>query len=128
MFTNSAAWEEAHKVGCVSGSLEYPRRNRAKIDPALEKVPGMIGSFYMPQELSGNGSYFSKQLQALNAKNSDLTLMYHTKVVSLLRGDDGKVNGVKTDKGEVIGDAVVLCNNVGAISLIRTPFRFRQRF
>lgn len=120
VFTNGVSWEEAHKdqdawTGGVWGSPE----ETVKIDPALEKVPGMIGSFYMPQELSGNGSYFSKQLQALNAKNSDLTLMYHTKVLSLTRDEEGKITGVKTDKGEVVGDAVVLCNNVGAVPLIQ---------
>lgn len=120
VFTNDQSWEEAHKdLSDNYKSGEWlDAEATMNLDAGLENVPDPFeGSYYMPQELSGNGSYFSKQIQSNNANNKDLTLLYHTTVDSLVI-QDGKVVGVKTEKGEVSGDAVVLCNNLGARPLI----------
>ena len=34
-----------------------------RLENSIE-VPDLLGSFYMPQELSGNGSYFSSKFDA----------------------------------------------------------------
>ena len=118
VFTNDQAWEQAHKDETSWRGGDWRSVDQSKVlDPALEEVPSMLGSFYMPQELCGNGSYFSKQIQNLNLADPNLTMMYHTKVTGLLK-TDSKITGVQTDKGDISADAVVLSNNLGALPLI----------
>jgi len=69
------------------------------LEPALKDLPQFLGAFSMPQELSGNGSYFAKQLQNRNAESSNITILYHTKVTALKQDEAGKASGVVTDKG-----------------------------
>lgn len=74
--------------------------------------------FLSPQELSGNGCYYSKQIQAINVSQKNLTMMYHTEVTGLMFDENNKAVGVKTDKGEIASDAVVLCSNLGTKPLL----------
>lgn len=118
VFTNEQAWEEAHKDLETWKGGEWKTVDETKaIDASVEEVQGLLGSYFMPQELCGNGTYFSKQLQQINNADSNLTVMYHTKALDLIR-EDKKVTGIKTDKGDIYADAVVLSNNLGAVSLI----------
>lgn len=118
LYTNETVWEEAHKEEEARKGGEWLDAEETKrLENSIE-VPDLLGSFYMPQELSGNGSYFSKQIQMLNIADPDLTMMYHTTVTKLIKGENGKITGVETDKGEISADVVVLSNNVGAKALL----------
>jgi D-amino-acid dehydrogenase len=119
VFTSDVAWEEAHKdpAGWQGGDW-LAAEDAAVLEPALKDLPQFLGAFSMPQELSGNGSYFAKQLQNRNAESSNITILYHTKVTALKRDESGKASGVVTDKGDIDADAVVLCNSTGAVPLI----------
>lgn len=118
IYTNETVWEEAHKEEEARKGWEWLDAEETRhLENSLE-VPDLLGSFYMPQELSGNGSYFSKQIQMLNIADPDLTMMYHTTVKKLIKGEDGKITGVETDKGPISADAVVLSNNLGARDLL----------
>ncbi len=44
--------------------------------------------------------------------------MYHTEVTGLMFDENNKAVGVKTDKGEIASDAVVLCSNLGTKPLL----------
>ena len=124
VFTNAQSWEENHKEEFSDKTEEWLSVDEVKrLDPSLEDVPEpFLGASFLPQELSGNGSYFSKQVQMLNLADKNLTMMYHTEVQSLLTGEDKTVTGVKTDKGDILADAVVLCNNLGAPALYKPLF------
>ena len=66
IYTNETVWEEAHKEEEARKGGEWLDAEETRhLENSLE-VPDLLGSFYMPQELSGNGSYFSKQIQMLN--------------------------------------------------------------
>ncbi len=119
VYTNDTVWEEAHKEEEARKGGEWlDAQQTLQVDGSLENVQNMLGSFWMPQEMSGNGSYFSKQLQTLNIADPDLTMMYHTSVKSLIRSAEGKVTGVETEKGEISADCVILSNNLGAKPLL----------
>ena len=119
VFTNAQAWEEAHKGESEKPGEWLTREEASRIDPSLENVPDpFLGCSYLPQELSGNGSYCSKQIQAINVSQKNLTMMYHTEVTGLMFDENNKVVGVKTDKGEIASDAVVLCSNLGTNPLL----------
>lgn len=105
LYTNETVWEEAHKEEEARKGGEWlDAEETRRLENSIE-VPDLLGSFYMPQELSGNGSYYSKQIQMLNIADPDLTMMYHTTVTKLIKGEDGKITGVETDKGEISADA-----------------------
>lgn len=119
VFTNAQAWEEAHKGESEKPGEWLTREEASRIDPSLENVPDpFLGCSYLPQELSGNGSYCSKQIQAINVSQKNLTMMYHTEVTGLMFDENNKVVGVRTDKGEIASDAVVLCSNLGTKPLL----------
>ncbi|MCD8339170.1 MAG: FAD-dependent oxidoreductase [Burkholderiales bacterium] len=119
VFTNQNSWEEAHKDDLQFEGGEWLKANESlTIDEALKNVPGMLGSYFTPRDVAGNGTFFSKQVQAHNVTERNLTMLYHTTVQALQRNKDGKVTGVKTDKGEVPGDVVILSNNTGAKPLL----------
>ncbi|WP_289187247.1 FAD-dependent oxidoreductase [uncultured Parasutterella sp.] len=124
VYTNNQTWEEAHKEERPEKNGEWLSADEAKrIDPSLEDVPEPFpGAFYIPQELSGNASYFAKQIQTFNIAHKNLTMMYHTKVEALVTGENHTVTGVKTDKGEISADAVILSNNLGAPALFKPLF------
>lgn len=119
IYTNEQEWETAHKEQAVPVAGEWlSAEETIRLDPSLENVPKpFLGSLYMPQELTGNGSFFSKQLQIQNVADKKLTMMYHTTVKSLIKETDTIV-GVQTDKGPIKADVVVLSNNLGAKSLL----------
>ena len=119
VFTNAQAWEEAHKEESEKPGEWLTREESSRIDPSLENVPDpFLGCSYLPQELSGNGCYYSKQIQAINVSQKNLTMMYHTEVTGLMFDENNKAVGVKTDKGEIASDAVVLCSNLGTKPLL----------
>ncbi len=118
VFTNDTVWEEAHKDSSqLRGGDWLSAEDSIRLEPGLKDVPNLLGSYYAPNELAGNGAYYSKQLQTLEAANNNLTALFQTKVTSLVR-EKGVVVGVNTDKGEITGDLVILSNNVGALPLI----------
>ncbi len=119
VFTNEESWEQAHKDGNMQkGGSWLSTEETQRLDPSMENVPNLLGSYLLPHELSGNGAYFSKQLQIIVSQDHNLTLMYHTKVKSLIKDEQGNVVGVDTEKGEVRGDKVILACNLGVQQLL----------
>lgn len=119
VFTNNDSWEDAHKEDSQKFGEWLTREESARIDPSLENVPDPFpGAYYLSQELSGNGNYYSKQIQAVNVAHKNLTMMYHTEVTELLINAENVITGVNTDKGEIKADAVVLCSNLGTPALL----------
>ncbi len=119
VFTNDNAWEEAHKDDLQFTSGEWLKANESiTIDESLQHVPNLLGSYYIARDVAGNGTFFSKQVQAHNVTERNLTMLYHTTAKKLNQDKDGKITGITTDKGEIPGEVVILCNNLGAQVLI----------
>lgn len=119
VYTNGQAWEDAHKDEAKRPGEWLSKEESMRVDPSLENLPDpFFGSSFLPQELSGNGNYYSKQIQALNVAYKNLTLMYHTEVTGIIKEGEEAVKGVSTDKGDIFADAVVVSCNLGAKPLL----------
>jgi len=91
--------------------------NVSSKEPCLAPVADrLVGAIYYPGDQTGNARVFCQQL---HQKLTDLGVKFEfsTPVESLLI-KNGKVNGVKTEKGEIISDKVLITSGAWSTNLL----------
>nr|WP_246422230.1 D-amino acid dehydrogenase [Roseospira visakhapatnamensis] len=114
--------EQARRAGAVMSAAGLDRHaisieEAVAREPALAHVaPTLAGAFYSPGDESGDAHAFTRAM-AEHARRLGARLMYGTAVTGLERGRGrarDRVAAVRTDRGRLEGDAVVLA--LGSLS------------
>lgn len=102
-----------------SGSTTWlePKQCHA-LEPALEETAPLSGGYHHAPDQTIHATYVARQVARL-CQEKGVTFHYGTKALELLLRKEA-VCGVRTDKGLMAADAVILCNAGGMAELLAT--------
>jgi len=90
----------------------------ARLDPALADNTGKFaGAIYCPSDESGDAHVFTQEL-AERCRAGGVTFRFNTRVTGFRMGSN-RVDAVRTDQGDIVGDAYVVALGVRAAALGR---------
>jgi 4-methylaminobutanoate oxidase (formaldehyde-forming) len=78
----------------------------------------MVGAAYLPEDGVANPTDVTQAIAAA-ARLKGVTILERTPVREVLRGTDGRISGVRTDRGDVASEVVVNCTGIWARQLAR---------
>ncbi|GJG93660.1 D-amino acid dehydrogenase [Cupriavidus pauculus] len=104
-------------LGCEQQALD--RAATVALEPALAGIRDDIaGAIYTPSEEVGDCHLFCVSLAHLLQGNPAVTLKFGTKVTELVRNGD-RVTGLRTDRGDIAADVVIVSGGIGSVPLLR---------
>jgi D-amino-acid dehydrogenase len=104
-------------LGCEQQALD--RDATVALEPALAGIRHDIaGAIYTPSEEVGDCHRFCVSLAHLLQGNRAVSLRFGTRVTELVRSG-GRVTGVRTDRGEIAADLVIVSGGIGSVPLLR---------
>ncbi len=100
----------------VSHRLLNAEETRA-VEPALHPVTALAGALHLPDDETGNCAFFAHQLKDIATR--DGVQFRFGLTAQALDVVQGRVDRVRTDAGDVRGDAYVVAGGVDSVALLR---------
>lgn len=123
IYTNQESFQAATALGeeWARGGLEYHKLSVSEcveLEPALaETAESLVGGLFFPGEESGDPNRFTQGL-AHQCSEMGVTFHYDTMVDTLL-SREGRIMAVRSSKGELTADAVVVAMGSFSVGLLR---------
>ena len=100
----------------------FSHREAHALEPALHAPTRLAGALHLPNDETGNCAFFAQQLKDIAI--SDGVDFRFGVLAQGLRVEQQQISGLRTDTGDVQGDAFVVAGGIDSVALLR-PLRIR---